>query len=93
MPRRLAVLASIVASCVLLLTVALAAGSPAIERWVIGAAGGFSAASGATLHGTLGQPIVGLSSSDHASVSAGYERSGGQLDLHAIYLPLVMRDH
>jgi len=87
----MAVFATILASCVLLLTVALAAGSPAIERWVVASAGGSSASGGTTLHGTLGQPLVGLSTSQHASLLAGYEHVTSLQ--RVIYLPLVLLSH
>lgn len=73
---------------------ALAQGSgPAVDWWVIAGGGASSNGSGGdvVLQDTLGQPIVGPSSGDGGQVtlSAGYW--AGNVPLHRIYLPLVLR--
>jgi len=85
----------------LLLAVALLAGrgvlaqgsGPAVGWWVVAGGSASSAGSGGdvVLHDTLGQPLVGPSSSGGGEValSAGYWT--GSVPVYRIYLPLVLR--
>ena len=58
---------------------------------VVGAAGFTSTSVGSrTLHGTLGQPLVGMSHSGNVDLGHGFWH-GGEVG-HTIYLPVVKRN-
>ena len=53
-------------------TLALAQGTPTINRWAISGGGAPSSGGNVTLNDTLGQPIVGPSSGGNVWLGAGY---------------------
>lgn len=69
--------------------VALAQGTPSMERWVIAAGGGSGASDGIRLSGTLGQWAVGSGEAGAAQLGAGFW--GGGVTGRDVYLPLVAR--
>lgn len=61
----------------------LAQGGSAVEWWVISGGGGSSSDGGSVaLNDTLGQPVIGLSSSGGANLSAGYWHARPSAELH-----------
>jgi hypothetical protein len=62
--------------------VVLAQGSSAIEWWVIAGGGGPSGGSGVAVNDTLGQPVIGPSSSGDVGLSAGYWYAPPSAELH-----------
>jgi len=74
----------------LLVSVALAQGTPTINWSVIGGGGGHAEAAPYALDGTLGQPIVGLATGPSVSLCAGYWC--GAAAQYRVYLPLVLRN-
>ena len=76
--------------------VALANGGLARPRWVLGGGASDSAAGGAALRATLGQPVVGVVTSGGGDVmlGQGFWRGGSLPEGgHDIYLPLVIRNY
>ena len=69
----------------------LGQGTRAVEWWVVSGGGGPSTADGGiALNDTLGQPIIGPSQGDTATLGAGYWTGlGGGYE---VYLPLVVRE-
>lgn len=90
--RRILALVTIVVCLLSAVLVALAAEAPALERWVFGSGGGPSEGTGVTMHGTLGQAVIGASSGEGVLQHGGYEEAAPQ-QREAVYLPLVMRNH
>ena len=77
--------------CLLVVGGALAQGSmPAINWWVIAGSGGPSSGGGVSLNDTLGQPVIGPSSSGNVSLAAGYWYSTSTT--YTVYLPMVVRN-
>ena len=60
-----------------------------VDWWVLSGGGAPSSADGITMNGTLGQPVVGQSSSGDVSLGAGYWTRDME---YAVYVPLVMRN-
>jgi hypothetical protein len=75
---------------VLLVGTALAAGTPSIERHVIGGGGGHAEVGAVALDGTIGQPVVGIASNRPYELCAGFWC--GVEVAHVTYLPIVMRN-
>jgi hypothetical protein len=69
-------------------TVVLAIDGTVVDWWVMASGGAPSSGGSITMNGTLGQPVVGLSSGENISMSAGFWVAGTE-DL--VYLPMVMR--
>lgn len=78
-------------------TVLAQGGTPAIHWWVIAAGGGPSSGTGVAINDTLGQPIIGLSSSSgDVALGAGYwyatafgaEPGSGYVS----YFPIILKD-
>jgi hypothetical protein len=67
-----------------------ASAAQAIGWWVLGSGGGPSSGSTITLDGTLGQPVVGVSTNGVTTLSAGYWFAG-HVSGNATFLPLIMR--
>lgn len=58
----------------------------------VGGAGGTSVTvNGITLRGTLGQPFVGVNSSDNITLGHGFWH--GTEAIYTVYLPLVLREY
>jgi hypothetical protein len=75
-------------------TAVLAIDGTFVDWWVMAGGGAPLSADGITMNGTLGQPVVGLSSGGNVSLSAGYSVAGGYgvaATEYLIYLPVVMR--
>lgn len=68
--------------------IVLAAADYEISRYVIGAGGGPARAGDCTLDGTLGQPVVGWSTTAAYDLCAGFWCGLGR---YKVYLPLVLR--
>jgi hypothetical protein len=82
MNKRLALaLFAVLAGSLFAMSLALAQGTAAINRWVISGGGGPSSGGNVTFNDTLGQPIVGPSSSGNVWLGAGYW--GGARATHA----------
>ncbi len=74
--------------------VALAQGTPTINRWVIGGGGGTATGGNVSLSNTLGQTVAGPSSGGNVAISAGFWSGGPVAPAPAeytAYLPLVVR--
>ena len=90
--RRAIILAVALLAGLMLARGALAQATPALERWVVGSAGGQSTTAGEMIvNSTLGEPIVGPSSGDSVSLGAGYWY--GAARQYMVYLPLVLRSY
>jgi len=86
--RFAALLVLVILFSLILAHIALAAGTIAIEWWAFGGGGGPATAGMITLNDTLGQPVIGPSSSDSLSLGAGYWY--GAAVEYRLYLPLVL---
>jgi hypothetical protein len=80
----------ILVAFLMLAGVALAAGTPAIDRWVIAGGGGRAVLPSRSLSGTLGQSVVGVTSSGAHGLCAGFWCRPGA-PRQASYLPLLLR--
>jgi hypothetical protein len=60
----------------------------AVDWWVVAGGGAPSSADSITMNGTLGQPVVGLSSDGDVSLEAGYWVAGEE---YSVYFPMMMR--
>jgi len=73
MKTKILILALVPALSFLLVGLALAQGTTAIDWWVVGSGGGPVSAEGeVALNATLGQPVIGASNGDAISLMAGY---------------------
>jgi hypothetical protein len=68
--------------------VVLAIDGTALDWWVVAGGGSPSSADSITMNGTLGQPVVALSSGGDVSLRAGYWGAGAE---YTVYFPIVMR--
>ncbi len=85
-------IAGILCASLTLVSVALAASSPDLTRWVIGGGGGYLSSGNTALSGTIGQPVVGVSSNADITLSHGFWFSPAAENVTCIiYLPLVKR--
>jgi hypothetical protein len=82
----------ILVALLMLAGVALAAGTPAIDRWVIAGGGGRAELPAHSLSGTLGQSVVGVTSSGAHGLCAGFWCRPGA-PWQASYVPLVLRGY
>ena len=82
----------ILVALLMLAGVVLAAGTPAIDRWVIAGGGGRAELPAHALAGTLGQSVVGVTSSGAHRLCAGFWCSPGAPRLSS-YVPLVLRGY
>ena len=73
--------------CLAAVVVALANGSLALPRRVLGGGGTESTAGDVALRGTLGQPITGSVSGGDVTLGQGFWHGGG----YEAYLPVVVR--
>jgi hypothetical protein len=74
--RRAFALSVVLVGSLLAMSVALAQGTPTINRWVISSGGAPSSGGNVTLNDSLGQPIVGPSSGGNVWLGAGYWGAG-----------------
>jgi len=74
--RHTSVLATAFLCGLLAASIALAQGTPTINRWVISGGGTPSSGGNVTLNDTLGQPVIGPSSSGNVWLGAGYWGAG-----------------
>ena len=86
--KRMAMFAMMVAF-LLLASVALAQGMPAIPWSVIGGGGGHAGAAPYALDGTVGQPMVGQAASPPYDLCAGFWCGAPP---YRIYLPLLLKN-
>ena len=91
MKTKIPILALVLALILTEAGVALANGGIELPRWVLGGGATDSAAGSVSLRATLGQPVVGVVSSEDFSVRQGFCPS--PTPTHNTYLPLVMRDY
>lgn len=79
----------------LLVSTALAQGTPSIDWWVIGGGGGSVTVSSTSLGGTIGQGMVGVDSSAPYQLCSGFWGCGGvgTGDEYEIYLPIILRQY
>jgi len=90
MKTNMLILALVLALILAAAGVALANGSLARPREVLGGGASDSAAGDVTLRATLGQPVVGIVSGGPVTLGQGFWR--GAASGYNIYLPLVIRD-
>jgi hypothetical protein len=69
-------LSAVLIASLFAMSVALAHGTPSITRWVVSGGGAPSSGGNVALNVTLGQPIVGPSSSGNVWLGAGYWGAG-----------------
>jgi hypothetical protein len=65
-------------------------GSPGIGWWVLSAGGGPASGGKITLNASLGQPVVGQSSSGSTVLKAGYWAAGPVSEI-TIHLPIIRK--
>jgi hypothetical protein len=65
-------------------------GSPGIGWWVLSAGGGPASGGQITLNASLGQPVVGQSSSGSTVLNAGYW-AAGPVSVNKIHLPVIRK--
>ena len=77
----------------LLVSVALAAGSPRIDRWLIGGGGGSTTLGDKSMDSTLGQWVVGSDKSGSLQLASGFWGGGwDEAERYVTYLPVALRD-
>jgi hypothetical protein len=94
MRAKIPILALVLALCLTVAGLALANGGIARPRWVLSGGASNSAGGGATVRGTLGQPVVGVVSGGGGDVTLGqgFWPGGGLPEGgYRIHLPLVIR--
>jgi len=92
MKTKVLILALALTLSLLVVGVALANVGVELPRRVLSGGASDSAAVGATLRATLGQPVVGVVTSAGGDVTLGQGFWCGATTGHNIYLPLVMRN-
>ena len=92
MKTKLLILALVLALPPVVAGPALANGGVALPRWVMGGGASRAAAEGASLHATLGQPLVGVASGSGAAgdvtVRQGFWSRAAE---YQVYLPQIVR--
>ena len=73
--------------CLAAVVIALANGSLALPRQVLGGGGTESAAGDVVLRGTLGQPVIGSVSGGDVALGQGFWHGGG----YDVHVPLVLK--
>ncbi len=81
--------ALVLAALLLVTSVVLAANGYEISRYVIGGGGRHSEADPYTLDATVGQAVVGVTSSDSYELCAGFWCGMGE---YKVYLPIILRN-
>ena len=91
MKTKIRILALVLALSLGVAGVTLANNGVERRRWVMGGGASDSAAGGAALRGTLGQPVVGVVTGGDVTLGQGFWRvtTAG----YNIYLPLVIRNY
>ena len=93
MKTRVLILTLVLALSLVVAELALANGGVERPRWVLGGGASDSAAGGAALRATLGQPVVGVVTSGSGDVTLGQGFWHGATSGYNIYLPLVIRNY
>jgi hypothetical protein len=91
MKTKILVLALILALSLGVAGVALASNGVKRPRQVLGGGASDSAAGGAALRATLGQPMMGIVTGDGGDVTLGQGFWHGAIQGYSVYLPLVLR--
>ncbi|MBC7228128.1 MAG: hypothetical protein H5T61_13020 [Thermoflexales bacterium] len=87
---KMLVLAAVLVCSMLLVSVALANGSPAIDWSVIGGGGGHAEAAPYALDSTIGQPVAGRVAYSPYDLCSGFWCGVAG---YKVYLPLVLRNY
>jgi hypothetical protein len=90
MMRKKSILLAALALSLLCAGVALAAGSPSIDWWVIGSGGGSTTVGNTSLDSTIGQWLVGSDESGNLQLGPGFW-GGGWDKGYRVFLPVVWR--
>ena len=94
MQSKIPLLALILALLLIAAGLVLASGNVELPYWVLGSGATDSSAEGVALHGTLGQPLVGASSSSGGEVTLGHGFwHGSGISEYEIYLPLAVGEY
>jgi len=72
--------------------VALAQGTPVINRWIIGGGGGTATGGNVSLSSALGQALAGPSSGGNVSISVGFWTGGVASVDREVYLPMIVKN-
>jgi hypothetical protein len=91
MKTKILILALVLALSLAVTGVVLANNGTERPRWVLGGGASDSAAGGAALRATLGQPVVGGISGGGGDVTLGQGFWHGATQGYSVYLPLVLR--
>jgi len=94
-PRRGIVLSAL--AVFLLALPVMAAGTPAIDWWLIGGGGGHAENAPYTVDGTIGQPVVGTTTDTGYELCSGFwcgvvEAAPPPLG-YTIYLPIILKNY
>jgi hypothetical protein len=91
MKTKILILALVLALSLAVTGVVLANNGTERPRWVLGGGASDSAAGGAALRATLGQPVVGGVSGGGGDVTLKHGFWHGATQGYSVYLPLVLR--
>jgi hypothetical protein len=91
MKTKILILALVLALSLAVTGVVLANNGTERPRWVLGGGASDSAAGGAALRATLGQPVVGGVSGGGGDVTLEHGFWHGATQGYSVYLPLVLR--
>jgi len=84
----------VLGACLLITSIALAAGLPSVKWYVIGGGGGPVVNGKIEMNGTIGQPVVGWVSEGDLGLYSGYWPGVEDIYLpleENVYLPLIIR--
>ena len=90
-PKSWILLSVLIVLLTLVVTPVMAAGIMEIDWYVIGSGGGTATGGNYTLNGTIGQPVVGLSSSADLDLCSGFWCK--LLEHYKIFLPQILRNY
>jgi len=88
---RILMLSLVLVLSLVVVGLALANDGVELSRWVLGGGASDSAAGGAALRATLGQPVVGVVSGGDVTLGQGFWR--GATPGYNLYLPLVIGNY
>jgi len=94
MKTKILILALVLALLLVLMSfiAVLAIDGTVVDWWAMASGGAPSSGDSITMNGTLGQPLVGLSTGGDVVLSAGYWVAGAVASAeYLVYLPVVMR--
>jgi len=90
MKTKILILALVLSLLLVVAGVALANGDLELPRWALGGGASSSSAEGVALQATLGQPVVGVVSSEDVTLGQGFWHGGSLPESgYDIFLPLV----